>query len=124
MDVSNRILFCACDGGIVFGLNADTGEILLQAPLSGVPDVVFHNPSRRHLYAAVGDPGVIDVFDAPTLKRLETVPTEKGVHTLGFDARHNKVYAFLPDTHRAAIFIDKEELENVFFRFNVQSQTH
>lgn len=109
LDVANRILFCACDGGIVFGLNADTGEILLQASLSGAPDVIFFNPSRRHLYVAVGDPGVIDAFDAQTLQRLETIPTEKGAHTLGFDALRNKVYAFLPDTHRAAIFIDKED---------------
>jgi DNA-binding beta-propeller fold protein YncE len=109
LDVANRILFCACDGGIVFGMNADTGKILLQASLSGVPDVIFHNPSRRHLYAAVGNPGVIDVFDTRTLQRLESIPTEKGAHTLGFDALRNKVYAFLPETHRAAIFIDKEE---------------
>jgi DNA-binding beta-propeller fold protein YncE len=108
LDIVNRILFCACDGGIVFGLNADTGDILLHASLSGIPDVIFHNLSRRHLYVAVGNPGVIDVFDAQTLKRLETVPTEKGAHTLGFDALRNKVYAFLPDTHRAAIFIDRE----------------
>jgi DNA-binding beta-propeller fold protein YncE len=109
LDVANRILFCACDGSIVFGLNADTGEILLQAPLSGVPDVIFYNPSRRRLYVAIGDPGVIDVFDALTLKRLETMSTEKGAHTLGFDARRNKVYAFLPVTHRAKIFIDSED---------------
>lgn len=28
-------------------------------------------------------------------------------HTLAFDAERNKVYAFLPQTHRAAVYVDK-----------------
>ncbi len=106
LDVLNRRLFCACDSGVMFTLNADTGEILAQAPLSGKPDVIFYNPSCQHLYAAIGDPGCIDVFAAQTLQRLETVPTEKGAHTLSFDLLRNKIYAFLPGTHQAAVFID------------------
>jgi DNA-binding beta-propeller fold protein YncE len=108
LDLSIRRLFCACDSGMLFALNADSGEILSQSALSGVPDVIFYNPSRHRLYVAVGDPGVIDVFDAQTLQRLETVPTEKGAHTLGFDALRNKIYVFLPGTHRAAVFSDDE----------------
>ena len=106
MNVTERRLFCACDGGIVFLLNADTGEILSQAALSGKPDVIFYNSTRQHLYVAIGDPGVIDVFDTQTLQRLETVPAEKGAHTLGFDPLRNKIYAFLPNTHRAFVFND------------------
>jgi len=106
LDLLNRRLFCACDGGVVFTLNADTGKIQMQAALSGVPDVIFYNAIRRHLYVAVGDPGVIDVFDPQTLMRLETLPTEKGTHTLGFDSLRSKLYAFLPATHRAAVFND------------------
>lgn len=106
LDVSNRRLFCACDGGEVFALNPDTGEILSQSALSGAPDVIFYNLSRLNLYVAIGDPGVIDVFDTQTLQHLETVSTEKGAHTIGFDLLRNKVYAFLPATHRAAVFID------------------
>jgi DNA-binding beta-propeller fold protein YncE len=108
LDLSTRRLFCACDSGVLFALNADSGEILSQSALSGTPDVIFYNPSRRRLYVAIGDPGVMDVFDAQTLQRLETVPTEKGAHTLGFDALRNKIYAFLPGTHRAAVFSDDE----------------
>jgi ABC-type glycerol-3-phosphate transport system substrate-binding protein len=78
--------------------------------LSGVPDVIFYNKSYHHLYVAVGDPGVMDVFDTRTLQRLESVVTEKDAHTLGFDAQRNKIYAFLPQTHRAMVFIDKEEV--------------
>lgn len=108
LDVLNRRLFCACDSGLLFTLNADTGEILSQATLSGKPDVIFYNATRQHLYVAIGDPGVIDVFDTQTMRRLEVVPTEKGAHTLGFDPLRNKIYAFLPGTHRAAVFSDIE----------------
>lgn len=106
MDLPTRRLFCACDDGMLISLNADTGEMLARASLSGKPDVIFLNPSCGHLYVAVGDPGVIDLFDARTLQLLETVPTEKGAHTLGFDRGSNKIYAFCPATHRAAVFSD------------------
>jgi len=106
LDITGSRLFCACDSGVVFTLKADTGEILAQGALSGVPDVIFYNAIRRHLYIAIGDPGMIDVFDTQTLQRLETVPTEKGAHTIGFDSLCQKIFAFLPATHRASIFID------------------
>jgi DNA-binding beta-propeller fold protein YncE len=106
LDEEKRILFCACDSGKLFAITPDIGEILHTVDLSGKPDVIFFNPKLMHLYVAVGDPGVIDVFDTVTLTRLETVSTEKGAHTLAFDARHNKVFAFLPQTHRAQIFAD------------------
>lgn len=100
-------LFCACDAGKLFALDATFGKILLEADLSGTPDVIFFNAAKKHLYVAVGDPGVIDLFDTDSLERIDTIPTEKGTHTIGFDAPRNKVYAFLPGTHRAMIFIDK-----------------
>jgi hypothetical protein len=39
---------------------------------------------------------------------LSGVPdTEQGAHTIAFDAARNKVYAFLPQTHRAAVYVDR-----------------
>ena len=108
-DPANHRLFCACDAGKLFGLDAHSGEISLEADLSGTPDVIFFNAARRHLYVAVGEPGVIDLFTTDTLTRVETVPTEKGAHTLGFDAARNMVYAFLPESHRAVVFADEYE---------------
>jgi DNA-binding beta-propeller fold protein YncE len=106
LDIENRRLFCACDAGKLFVIDLATGSIRGEAKLSGVPDVIFYNPALGHLYVAVGDPGVIDVFDTATLACLETIPTEKGAHTLAFDAETNKVYAFLPQTHRSQVFED------------------
>ncbi len=106
LDSTTNRLFCACDEGRLFVLEAATGKVLLEAELSGTPDVIFFNAALKHLYVAVGDPGVIDVFDTDTLKRLEVVSTGKGAHTLAFDPSRNKVYAFLPESHSAAAYVD------------------
>jgi DNA-binding beta-propeller fold protein YncE len=106
-DVEQRRLFCACDGKKLVTLAADTGRVLDEQDISGVPDVVTFNAALKHLYVAIGDPGVIDVFDTETMRPIETVITEKGAHTIAFDAERNKVYAFLPQTHRAAIYMDQ-----------------
>ena len=103
---SNR-LFCACDAGKLFAVEASSGKILLEADLSGTPDVIFFNAALKHLYVAVGDPGVIDLFETDSLNHIDTIPTEKGAHTIGFDATQNKVYAFLPESHRASIYLDE-----------------
>jgi DNA-binding beta-propeller fold protein YncE len=106
-DPATNRLFCACDAGKLFAIDASNGKILLEADLSGTPDVVFFNNTLKHLYVAVGDPGVIDVFETNSLKHMETLSTGQGAHTLGFDAARNKVYAFLPDSHRAGIYFDE-----------------
>ena len=104
--VTNR-LFCACDAGKLFALDASSGRILLEADLSGTPDVIFFNAALKHLYVAVGDPGVIDLFETDSLQRIDMISTEKGAHTLGFDVTRNKVYAFLPESHRASVYLDE-----------------
>ena len=107
LDSESRRLFCACDGAQLVTLDTTSGSIMSQLPLSGIPDVIFYNASRKHLYVAVGNPGVIDVFDTSAMQRIETVATEEGAHTIEFDPNQNKVYAFLPKFHRAAIYFDE-----------------
>jgi hypothetical protein len=55
-------------------------------------------------YVAVGNPGTIDVFDTKTMEKLASVATEKGAHTFAPAPQGNQLYAFLPATHRAAIY--------------------
>jgi hypothetical protein len=40
------------------------------------------------------------------MRREEVVTTEAGAHTLALNRKRNKVYAFLPQSHRAAVFVD------------------
>ena len=106
LDPETNRLFCACDGKCLVFLNAQSGEILAESDLSGAPDVIFFNPALKHLYAAIGDPGLIDVFDTDSMQLIESIGTEPGAHTIAFNAQSNKVYAFLPQSHRAAIYED------------------
>jgi hypothetical protein len=79
-------------------------HVLGNVGLSGVPDVIFlHQRPFRRLYVAVGDPGVIDVIDVEAMRREEVVTTEPGAHTLALDRKRDKVYAFLPKSHQAAV---------------------
>jgi DNA-binding beta-propeller fold protein YncE len=104
LDLDTRLLFCACDSGMLITLDAHTGKILGQNTLSGAPDVVFFDRVHKRLYVAVGDPGTIDVFDTKTMEKLASVATEKGAHTFALAPAGDQVYAFLPMSHRAAIF--------------------
>jgi DNA-binding beta-propeller fold protein YncE len=106
LDPATGRLLCACDAGVLLAIDAASGRVRGDVSLSGVPDVIFLHPKSGRLYVAVGDPGVIDVIDIGTMRREEVVPTEAGAHTLALDRTRNKVYAFLPQSHRAAVFVD------------------
>lgn len=103
-DPTTRRLFCACDAGVLVTLDASTGKVLNEGKLSGVPDVVWFNAKRRQLYVAIGDPGVVDVFDTTSMKSLGALATEQGAHTTAFPPAGDSLIAFLPRTHRAAIY--------------------
>jgi DNA-binding beta-propeller fold protein YncE len=106
LDVARRRLFCACDAGVVLEVHADSGAIFHGETIAGVPDVVFFDAALGRLYVAIGEPGVIDVFDTRPLRRHETISTESGAHTLSLDAVRHLVCAFLPESHRAAVYAD------------------
>ncbi len=104
LDPASHRLFCACDAQVLVTLDARSGKIASEQPLSGVPDVVFFNAARAQLYVAIGDPGVIDVFDTRSPQRIGSVATEKGAHTTALAPTGDRLYVFLPQTHRAAIY--------------------
>ncbi len=105
LDPATGHLWCACDAGILFAIDPASGRVLGDVRLSGAPDVIFLDPRSGRLYVAIGDPGVIDVIDIAAMRREEVVPTQTGAHTLALDRKRSKVYAFLPRSHRAAVFV-------------------
>ena len=107
LDAGRRLLYCACDEGRLCAVETRTGTTIRSIALSGAPDVVFLTPALNHLYVAIGEPGVIDVIDVERWTRAETVPTERGAHTIAFDPSENRVYAFLPQTHRVSVYEDR-----------------
>jgi DNA-binding beta-propeller fold protein YncE len=97
-------LFCAADGGSLVVLDRDDGSVLANLPLPGQPDVLWLDPDFHRLYAAVGDPGLVSSFDSDALTHLETVETELGAHTVGWDADSRALYVFCPGSGGAAVF--------------------
>ena len=106
LDIATERLFCACDAQQLVCLESRSGKVLAERELHGVPDVIFLHARLGHLYVSIGEPGLIDVFETTTLERIETVETERGAHTIALDADRDKVYAFMPQTHRAAVYVD------------------
>jgi DNA-binding beta-propeller fold protein YncE len=100
-------LFCAADGGALVVLDRDGGEVLASLPLPGVPDVVMHDPELRRLYVAVGEPGLVCSFDSDRLEQLETIETEAGAHTIGWDPDGRCLYLFCPESGGAALFEER-----------------
>jgi hypothetical protein len=52
------------------------------------------------------DRRLIDREAQCTMRREEVVATEAGAHTLALDRKRNKIYAFLPRSHQAEVFVD------------------
>ena len=100
-------LFCAADGGALVVLDRDGGEVLAALPLPGVPDVVMHDAEIRRLYVAVRDPGVVCSFDSDRLEHLETVETETGAKTTGWDPDGRCLYVFCPESGGAAVYEER-----------------
>jgi DNA-binding beta-propeller fold protein YncE len=97
-------LFCVADGGALVVLDRDDGEVLASLPLPGVPDVVMHDPGLRRLYVAVGEPGLVCSFDSDRLEQLETIESEPGAHTIGWDPDGRGLYVFCPESCGAKVF--------------------
>jgi DNA-binding beta-propeller fold protein YncE len=100
-------LFCAADGGALLVLERDTGDLLESLPLPGVPDVVMHDAGLNRLYVAIGDPGVVCSFDSASLANVETVETEQGAHTTGWDPASRCLYVFCPASGGAAVYEER-----------------
>lgn len=100
-------LFCAADGGALLVLNGDSGAVVEQLPLPGVPDVIMLDPELQRLYVAIGDPGVICAFTSHPLEHLEAVETEAGAHTCGWDPDNRCLYVFCPESGGAMLFEER-----------------
>jgi DNA-binding beta-propeller fold protein YncE len=106
MDIVGDSLFCAADGNALVVLEKNSGAVVRTLELPGVPDVVMVDPELAHLYVAIGDPGLVCVFDTARLVPIETVATERGAHTLAINPAHHTIYVFQPQSSGAAVFVD------------------
>jgi hypothetical protein len=100
-------LCCAADEGALVVLDRDSGEVAASLPLPGVPDVVMHDPGVARLYVAIGEPGVVCSFDSDRLELVETVATEQGAHTIGWDPDGRCLYVFCSGSGGAIVFEER-----------------
>lgn len=100
-------LFCAADGRVLVVLDRDSGAVLEQRPLPGVPDVIMLDDELQRLYVAIGDPGVVAAFSSHPLQQLETIETEAGAHTCGWDVDSRCLYVFCPQSGGAMLFEER-----------------
>jgi DNA-binding beta-propeller fold protein YncE len=99
-------LYSICDDGRVLTVELPSGDVGTAGRLSGAPDVAWINHGLGRLYVAVPDPGVVDVFQTRPFRRLESVPSGEGAHTLTVDPSANEVHVFLPRTHEDLVLCD------------------
>ena len=65
-----RRLFCACDAGVLVTLDARIGQGPGREAAERRARRRLLQRQRQQLYVAVGDPGVIDVFDTASMAKL------------------------------------------------------
>jgi hypothetical protein len=99
-------LYCACDDGQLVELDLTAGRPTAVAPLAGPPDVIWRSPRSSHLFVAIGDPGVVQVFRTPGLDLLDSLSTQEGAHTLTVDPATGEIHVFLPSTHEDLVLRD------------------
>jgi DNA-binding beta-propeller fold protein YncE len=104
LDREGRRAFVACDGGQAIVVDLTTGHELASIAISGAPDAIWFNPTRKHLYVGVGDPGLIDVVDTEHARVVDSMTTEAGAKTSAFDGKRQRLYVFLPQSCAAAVF--------------------
>jgi len=97
-------LWCAADAGTLAVIDRDTRAVEATLPLPGTPDVIMYDRELGRLYVAVGGPGTVSVFDVRRRVHLETISTEEGAHTIGWDPASRRLFVFQPKSCGAAIY--------------------
>jgi len=101
-------LWCAADAGQLVVLERESGAVSASLPLSGAPDVVMYDRDLHRVYVAVGSPGTVTVFDTQNRQELETIVTEEGAHTIGWDPVSRRLFVFQPKSCGVAIYEDAD----------------
>ncbi|HEY6204364.1 MAG TPA: hypothetical protein VI056_15185 [Candidatus Limnocylindria bacterium] len=98
-------LFCATDAGELIVVARD-GRLRARLKLAAAPDVVMFDRGLRRLYVATGSPGLVQSFDTTDLRLIETIETEEGAHTIGWDPDLRRLRVFAPTSCGAFVYED------------------
>ena len=104
LDRPGNRAFVACDAGVVVAVDLASDRELGRVPIAGEPDAIWFSSATERLYAAIGQPGVIDVVDGRALAVVEQLTTQEGAHTTAFDNQRQRLYVFLPRRCEAVVY--------------------
>jgi YVTN family beta-propeller protein len=111
LDQDGSRAFVACDGSTVVTLDLASGREKARVSIAGPPDAIWHNHRLDRLYVAIAHLdqalGVINVVNTQSMTVEERITTEAGAHTTAYDARRQRLYAFLPSC-RVAVYEERE----------------
>jgi hypothetical protein len=99
------LLFCATDAGELIVVARD-GRLRERLKLAAAPDVVMFDRGLRRLYVAMGSPGKVQSFDTADARLIETIDTEEGAHTIGWDPHLRRLWVFAPTSCGAFVYED------------------
>ena len=99
------LLFCATDAGELIVIARD-GRVRARLALAAAPDVVMFDRVLRRIYVAMGSSGQVQSFDTADLRLIETIETEEGAHTIGWDQAMRQLWVFTPRSCGAVVYQD------------------
>ena len=111
MDREHRRIFSAGrDPKFLVMMDADNGKVLQSLPISAGVDANIFEPETKLLYISTRA-GKIHIFheDSPDkLTEVETVKTEYGAKTMGFDPKTHNLFLTTADCRGAAAATEKD----------------
>jgi DNA-binding beta-propeller fold protein YncE len=96
IDRIHHRLFSACGNNLLVVVDAQTGRVLDSAPIGADPDGLIFDPESGHIFTSNRD-GTLSVLHEKSPGHyavLQTVKTESGARTIGFDEKTGHI--FLP----------------------------
>jgi DNA-binding beta-propeller fold protein YncE len=94
IDAAGHRLFVGCGNKQLVVMDSGSGNVIATLPIGGGVDAAVYDPVGKRVFASCGDGTmtVIDQASANAYSVEETVPTEKGARTMGFDPTTNTAY--------------------------------
>jgi len=100
MDRAHRRLFIGTrDPKMLVVMNADTGKVVQTLPISAGADATVYDPESGNVFVSTRE-GKIHIFHADSpdlLSPVETVNTEVGAKTMGYDSKTHNLMADTAD---------------------------
>jgi len=102
-DPKSKHLFAGTTDKKMLVLNASDGAQVASIPLMGSVDQISIDLARRRAF--VGDKaGIVEVVDLDSNTIVNTIPSEKNMHTLAVDTKTHNVYVYRNQSNKMDVF--------------------